>query len=190
MVLKRYESELARSQELEQRTQANNERLTSELAAALDRVESEADRGDPAARAAIESARQTGDVTRLQAVLVAEADRVEECVRADAAEYVELAREIAAVAFLRGDIAEAERRVDSILRFFPDDRDAWTRRGHIHHLRGDLTAAAAAYQRVLELSPADEAGRAVALGNLGLIHQTRGELNEAERMHRKALPIN
>lgn len=37
---------------------------------------------------------------------------------------------------------------------------------------------------------ADEEAQAVACGNLGLIHQTRGELDKAEQMHRKSLEIN
>ncbi len=44
-------------------------------------------------------------------------------------------------------------------------------------------------RRLLELTPGDQTVKAVALGNLGLIAQTRGELAEAERLLREALTI-
>jgi tetratricopeptide (TPR) repeat protein len=181
--------------QLEQRVAVSEQekaQLKVQLDAALCRVQTEADLGDQPAKAAIEEARKTGDVTQLQAVLVAEADRrepeAEGRVRHATADYVELAREIVAIAYLRGDIAEAERRLDTILRFLPNDLDALNRRGHIHRLRGNLPGAEQDYRRVAELAENDE-GRAVAYGNLGAIYQTRGDLDEAERLHRKALEI-
>ena len=53
----------------------------------------------------------------------------------------------------------------------------------------DLDAAQASYQRLLELAPEDAGWRAIALGNLGNIAYTRGDLDEAERLYREALEI-
>ncbi|MCK4783356.1 MAG: tetratricopeptide repeat protein [Desulfobacteraceae bacterium] len=57
---------------------------------------------------------------------------------------------------------------------------------------GRLAQAEITYGRVLELSESKdyELGRAVALGNLGLICQMQGDLEKAERMFRKALGIH
>ncbi len=56
---------------------------------------------------------------------------------------------------------------------------------------GDLTAAEQMLERWLAISgrDAENADTAGALGNLGLIYQTRGDLDRAEEMHKKALAI-
>ena len=142
------------------------------------------------AQAAIDEARRSGDIQKLQAVLIAEADKREKQIVEGAGDYLERCREIAAISFLRGDIDEASRRIDSILRLVPSDLDALNRWGHSHSLRGLLPAAEHCYQRVLELSADDEAGQAVAYGNLGNVYQTRGDLDAAEDMHKKALGLD
>lgn|GEM_PF-2356422 len=86
-------------------------------------------------------------------------------------------------------IDEALKRLNIILRFFPDDRNAINRLGHIYHLRGQLQKAQACYQRVLELSPGDATGQYAAYSNLGITYHTRGDLDQAEKMFRKALAI-
>ena len=57
---------------------------------------------------------------------------------------------------------------------------------------GDLTTAEELLERWLAISgrDAETADTADALGNLGLIYQTRGDLDRAEEMHRKALAID
>lgn len=106
------------------------------LKSAIDRARSQADRGDADAQAAIDDARLTGDIEKLQTVLIAEAGKRETRLNEHSVSYIELCREIAEVAYLRGDIDEAKLRLDSILRFAPDDLDAINRMGHIHNLHG------------------------------------------------------
>jgi tetratricopeptide (TPR) repeat protein len=107
-------------------------------------------------------------------------------------ELIERNREIAAVAYLRGDIDKAEQAVDEILGALPDDTDALNRKGRIHRLRGELEDAEAAYQRALEIAQqqADKSAEAVALGNLGIVYGTRGDLDRAEEMFNKLLEID
>ncbi|MCP4251337.1 MAG: tetratricopeptide repeat protein, partial [bacterium] len=168
---------------------AESKERIRDLEAALARVNTEADKGDPQAKAAIEEARKSGDATKLQAALIAQADRRQQQIRDDAADYLELCREIAAIAFLRGDLDEARKRLEAINRLIPNDLDAINRLGHIHRVQGRLDEAERSYRRVLDLSADDETGRAVAYGNLGLIYLTRGDLDQAEEMHGKALDI-
>ncbi len=101
-------------------------------------------------------------------------------------------RELAAVAFLRGEITVAAEAIDGLLRLDPEDLDALNRRGHIRHLRGDLDGARDDYEKVFRIASAgdDEGWQAVANCNLGVIYLTRGELVEAEKWHRKSLAIH
>ena len=177
-IVNRYERDLAdRDSQIEQ------------LKAALARVEIRADEGDDQAGQAIAQARESGDVTKLQAVLIAEADRRGDAIREQMTDYLALCREIAAIAFLRGDIVEAERRLQIVLRVEPDDLDAVNRMGRVLNLRGDLPAAEIQYRRLLDLAPNDDSVRATALGNLGLIERMRGNLDAAEKLHRESLEI-
>ncbi len=168
---------------------AKQDQTIEQLRAALDRAGTKAAAGDPAARAAIDEAHKSGDVARLQAVLIAEADRQEKLVRDSAADYLALCREIAVVAFLRGDIDEARERLHAVLRLVPDDLDATTRLGHVHRLRGEWAEAEHSYRKVLQFAPTDMNTLAVAYLNLGIVLRKRGDLDGAEGMHRKALQI-
>lgn len=172
-----------------QATAADNDRLKTDLAAALQRIEVRSETAsDPQARAAIEQARNAGDLTQLDLALDAEFVRHEQDIRERSSDWFELCRESAAVAYVRGDINKARSRLDTILRFYPDDLDALNRLGHIHQLCGDLLAAEVTYRRVLELAPNDE-WRAVSSGNLGLIEMTRGNLDKAEAYLTNSLAI-
>jgi len=160
------------------------------LRAALERVQNEAAAGDKEAQAAIAEARKSGDANKLKTTLIRIADQQEQEIKERAADFVELCREIAAVAFLTGDLDEARRRLDTVLRLVPDDRDATIGLGNLHFTRGELDAAEHHYRRVLALSPDSLEWTTISYGNLGLIYQTRGHLDEAELMQRKALRIN
>lgn len=184
--------EAAKRGAAEQRVQSleiENASLRDQVAAGVARVEQRAEAGDATAREAIRSARASRDAKQLLSVLLAEATKQEPAIRAAAADYLELHREIAAIAYVSGDIAEAERSLNVILRLAPDDLDATNNLGHIYWLRGELFAAEEQHKRILELAPDDDGWRAVALCNLGLIAQTRSDLDEAERLHRDALEI-
>ncbi|MDX9911521.1 MAG: tetratricopeptide repeat protein [Phycisphaerales bacterium] len=69
------------------------------------------------------------------------------------------------------------------------DLDAINRFGHFLHRLGRLSQAEMMYTRLSELSGTDESN-AIALGNLGLIEQTRGNLAAAEDYHTRSLAIN
>ena len=174
---------LSRVSELE----GEKSKLEAELASAVSRVQAKADIGDPAAREAIAQARKGEDPSKLQEVLITERDRQERLVRKQAAEWIELNREIAAVAYIRGDISESHDAVQKILALAKDDIDALNRLGKISLLRGDLAGAEKHFTQVLSLSRADDSWEAAALCNLGLIAKTRGQFGKAKELMFRAL---
>jgi len=159
------------------------EQLKDDLEKAIERIKIlEAKGSQPDAEKALEELRKSGDMRRLQNLLIKDRD-----VNRDA--LIQRNREIAAVAYLRGDIDIASEAVDEILKVLPDDIFALNQRGHIHRLRGQLKEAEYCYRRLLQLGSelSDEEVQAAALGNLGLIYSTRGELDKAEKMILKSL---
>ena len=167
------------------RAELEIEQLKEELAKAVERIKRlEAEGNRPDAVEALEELRKSGDMTRLQELLIKDRDEHRDAL-------VERNREISAVAYLRGDLDVAEEAVNEILKLQPDDMDAVNRKGHIYRLRGELDKADDCYQRVLELGRRSNNLRAQAagLGNLGMVYQKRGELDKAEEMHRKSLEI-
>ncbi|MCH7752476.1 MAG: tetratricopeptide repeat protein [Planctomycetes bacterium] len=154
----------------------------------LDRAQRQADAGDLEAKTALEAARSTGDATGLLKVLEDRANVLNVRVESDTEEFIAVSREIAATAFLVGEIAKAERSTRAILRLRPNDLAAINWLGRIHVLHGELAAAEQHYERALKLANND-AERAVAYGNLGIIYRTRGDLDRAEEMYKKALTI-
>ena len=159
------------------------EQLKDDLEKAIERIKIlEAKGSQPDAEKALEELRKSGDMRRLQNLLIKDRD-----VNRDA--LIQRNREIAAVSYLRGDIDIASEAVDEILKVLPDDIFALNQRGHIHRLRGQLKEAEYCYRRLLQLGSelSDEEVQAAALGNLGLIYSTRGELDKAEKMILKSL---
>ena len=149
-------------------------RLKTDLAAAMRRAEAAEARGDrPEAAEILEKLRESNDTTRLQELLITDRDA-----RKDA--LIDRNREIAAVAYLRGDIPTATKALDQILALAPDDMSALIRKGHIQDLTGQLDDAESSYKRVLELAQGTSDWRPAALSNLGRIYRTRGNLNRAE----------
>ncbi len=104
------------------------------------------------------------------------------------ADLIEILREQAEWAYLIGEIGIAEESLGTILSLRTHDLDARNRLGHIQRLRGDLDAARESYTHVLSEAP-DDAWRAIAYGNLGIVADIRGDLDEAERLYRKSLEI-
>ena len=155
------------------------------------RIELEAEAGDSRAQAAIAAARESGDNSLLQSLLVAGADRLGAPIAASSPEFIERCREISAIAYLRGELKEARKRLNTILSLHADDLDATNRLGHVEFVEGHLGEAERAYQKVMAagVERGDDIAIAVACGNLGLIYCTRGDLDRAEEMHRKALAI-
>ena len=156
--------------------------LKEQLALALQRA-AEAD--IPEAKGVIEELRKTGDTKRLLDVLVKERDLQRNSL-------IERNREIAAVAYLRGDIEIARTAVEEILKLHPNDVDALNRKGCIEFLQGNLDESEKLFSQILEIGLADNNDFWQAAGscNLGLIYKTRGELDKAEEMLKKTLEID
>ncbi len=114
---------------------------------------------------------------------------IDEQIKTQGDDLVELHRERAVIGYRLGKIDDAKRSLKSILAHKPNDADAINRLGVIAYLHGDLDTAFAQYTQLLEADP-DDRIRAVALGNLGLVAQTRGDLDEALRLYRESCEID
>jgi tetratricopeptide (TPR) repeat protein len=168
------------------RAEEQIEQLKDELAKAVERMRKlEAAGNRPDAEKALEELRESGEMSRLQELLIKDRDEHRDAL-------IQRNREIAAVSYLRGDIDVAEEAVNEILRVLPDDLFALNQSGHICRLRGKLNEAERAYLRVQELAieASSEEVQAAALGNLGVIYGTRGDLNRAEQMIKTSLEID
>lgn len=160
-------------------------RLKEDLASALRRAEELEHQGVKEAKGVIEELRKSGDLSQLLKIL--EEDR-----NTYRNQLVERNREIAAVAYLKGDINIASEAIEEILKIQPNDLNALTQKGHIYELRGELIQAEEIYTKVLEQAENNKNDRwqAVAANGLGNIYQTRHEFNKAEEMYKKALGFN
>ena len=163
----------------------NSEDEKKQLRAALERAEAGAKTGEPEAREAIEDIRKSGDAEKLLEYLAGQRDKTLASAIEDA---IEIDREIAAVAYLTGRIDVAERALKEILAARPRDTDAINRMGQIKELRGDLSGAQGCYERVLGSGEAtgNRDDQAIALGNLGIVYKTRGDLDGARERWTKA----
>ena len=101
------------------------------------------------------------------------------------------ARHIGALAYLH-DTQKALSAYTEAVELDPEDPDGWNMLGHLRDRVGDLDGAIAAYGRVLALGDKakDKGVVAAALGNLGTVYETRGELDKAEEYHLKALALH
>ena len=104
------------------------------------------------------------------------------------AAIVETHRQVAEWAYLVGDLDRAILSLQFILASGADDLDATNRMGILRHIRGDMVGARLMFDRVVR--GGDEVMQARALGNLGLIERTCGNLNKAGEMFRSALNID
>ena len=163
---------------------SEKDELIARLKDGLDRVRAEAAKGDAAASTVLDELRKSGDTEKLQHLLNAERNQHKE-------EFIERSLEVAAIAFLRGDIPTTRTCLDEVLRLTPHDVRALNQLGHLERLLGNLDAAEQAYQHVLAAGKkgGDQMLQAVAYGNLGNVYATRGALDEAEAMYKKSLAI-
>ena len=154
------------------------QRQLEETKAAIKTIETAAKKGNSRAEEALNLA----DPEKAQLALIAIREEKSE-------EVLELDRQIAAIAFLRGDINEAKYRLESILKEMPNDFDAINRLGGIHRLQGDWLAADASYSRLLKIADGNASKTSVAYGNLGLLYHSQGKLDLAEKMCNKSLDL-
>jgi tetratricopeptide (TPR) repeat protein len=157
--------------------------LRAQLEEAVRRLARAGEQGDEDAREKLEQLRAGADLKLLGQFL-------DEQIARQSQATVGLLRERAAVAYTTGEIDRAEQCLHGILALVPEDFDAINRLGHVYLLQGDLTAAERQYRRLITLAPHDDLCQSIALGNLGVIAQTRGDLDEAQRLHREALDID
>ena len=133
----------------------------------------------------LQDLREHSDTGSLLKHLVADRDRMEH-------DLVQRNREIAVVAFLRGDVQTAEQAVDDTLESLPGDLDANKLKGDIQWRRGEVMMAEKSYQRVLEIAKEglDKQWESTGYDKLGVVHYLRGDLGRAEQMFRQALEID
>ena len=88
----------------------------------------------------------------------------------------------------RGALAAYTR----VTQLSPDHKEAHNYCGILHHRLGNLKEAQAEYDTVLALAEAekDDVAKAAALGNLGKIVATRGDLTAAEGYYQKSLKLD
>lgn len=172
---------------------AELESQLSEARKAIEAVAAAAEAGDEQARADLAS----GEPKRVQAARIRLRDReaaklaaLDEKREASIDTLVSADREIAAVAYLRGDISQAEESLKSILARRPDDLVATNLLGLLEYFRGNLSEAESKFRRVTVLAADDISWQGIADGNMGLIFLTRGELDRAEELFQKSLEID
>jgi len=71
----------------------------------------------------------------------------------------------------------------------PTNEEGWSKLGHLHQRAQDHASAMQAYETVMQLAEArrDQKWRAIALYGMGTVHQTWGNINEAENFYNQAL---
>ena len=170
---------------------AHTEDRIAELRSALEAVRAAASHNNDDAVAALVAARHDGDLARVQKVLIQVADRKRVRIEKENAEFLELCREIATIAFIRGDFEVARARFAMITNGRPDDFDAINRLANLHFWCGDATRAEEAYEDIVRRAEKESIWAAKAHCNLGgLIFHNRGEYEKADLSLQEALTIS
>jgi len=163
-------------------------RETDQLEWALSGVKrtyQQAEGGDALAAQAIKEARK-GDTSSLLRVL----EKREGTLANAQNELVSLYREIAAIAYLKGELNTAEESLQKVLNHIPYDLHANNQLGHIAKVRSNYSQAEEYYLRVLSDAENDRAWKAAAYGNLGIVYRRKGQLGQAEELHKRSLEID
>lgn len=105
------------------------------------------------------------------------------------AQTAETFKEAGALAF-NSDSERALRNYEAALALAPNDAEVVNQLGNLYYRLGRLDEAEAAYRSLRDASDGDDVLRAIALGNLGLVSFTRGDLEAAEDLHTQALALN
>ena len=171
--------------------QQEKEEYKKQLTIALNRIKQLEVQGSLDATEVLKQLRESGNTEKLQVMLVDEINRHQTEIALYQGQYVQLNREVAAVAYLRGHIETSNNAIDEILKLLPDDLQALNQRGHIHALQGRFDEAIECYQRVFQLAEQQNnlQAHAGALENLGNVYFQRGDFNKAEEMYKKALDL-
>ncbi|MEM7741252.1 MAG: tetratricopeptide repeat protein [Pseudomonadota bacterium] len=105
-----------------------------------------------------------------------------------AAKTAETHREIAALTYY-SDGEEAVRALEKVVAYAPDDHVSRNQLGLLLKRLGRLEGARQAFEALLEMHAEDTVVRAVALGNLGVTAQVRGDLDGAEAYLKQSLAL-
>ncbi len=122
-----------------------------------------------------------GDTTKAIALL-------EKATRSRAQELAKDWINIGNIAYF-SDSNKALKAYQEAVKLDSSNSDGWNRLGHILKRTGRMEEAEKAYKQVLELAGDDKSIKAVAYGNLGIIHKTRGDLDKACESWRKSLKL-
>ena len=135
---------------------------------------------------AIDALKQ-GQVTQAKALFIQETQRVELAAKQGAEAY----RNLGALAYL-DNTQEALQAYRRATQLDPGNAEGWNQLGGLLLRVGELDAAVAAFNTVLALGErhSDKEAIAAAYNNLGIVYQTRGELDQAIEFHQKALKLN
>jgi tetratricopeptide (TPR) repeat protein len=98
---------------------------------------------------------------------------------------------LAEIKVLQLNQAKAKTYYNQAVQLDPDNAHYWNQLGHLLQRVGELDEAITAYQKVLALGETHQNQQeiAVALGNLGLVYDTRGESDNSIEFYKKALTI-
>ena len=169
--------------------QAGDQPVDETTAASIEAaLEGLAASGNARKQAALDKA-AGGDVAGAGADLMALGAEQESAVDRVIAETAETYKQAGALAFLN-DTQRALDAYEKAIALTPDDAATRNQLGHLYLRVGRLDDAQAAYQTILAAAGAhDKEWEAKALGNLGLVAQTRGDLAAAEDYHRRSLAL-
>jgi tetratricopeptide (TPR) repeat protein len=171
-------------------TSAQKEALLENLRASLRRLTAEATKGNAAADEALEEARRLGDYRKVQELLVKRADEAEAQLKDELMRVLSLDREIAAVALLRSDFAEARRRLEFVTQHDKSDWNSLNQLGIAEFRQDNIDSA---HQRFLDLvtrSDKESVWYVKGLANIGgLVQLRRGAYDDAEKTLQLALQI-
>lgn len=162
----------------------DNDAWEEDIRNGVNRLNERASAGDEEAKAALEHALESSDLLSMQIALTELA-----LSRKNTADYAELSRAVAAVAYARGDYDEAEHWSKIVLEDYPEDCRATMHLGSVYRQRGELDAAEKTYRRVLDLCGGDARWRAMVLVNLSTISSARGDFEQAENEANRALAL-
>lgn len=101
----------------------------------------------------------------------------------------EALRHLGALAFLH-DTQKALSAYQRSTILDPRNPEGWNQLGNLYLRIGELEKAENAYQALLKIDDSSSIYQAVVLCNLGIIYQTRGDLDRAIDYHEKALKLN
>ena len=187
-LVKAHERELAGFREREQVYRDHVQALTNAITALAQQ------RNQPNALPGIEEALaqlQQGNTEAAETIFETVLARKEAEGQAANQQAAEAARHLGALAFLH-DTEKALTAYRRAVALDPANDDGWNKLGHLLLRIGQLDKAIEAYNQVRALGTksSDQITLAIAYGNLGVVYQTRGDLAQAEAMHRKALELN